>query len=1130
MTRLALAWGVRLGVRSASKAVNRAGKAMENAIPRVVVVNDDPAQLELISHLIEQEPAEVFTFYRATDALAYISQAKDIDLVVTDLHMPGIDGWRFCHILRSPDFPRTNKTPILIVSATLSKEDVGTVPHDIGADAFLSMPYTPNELQDTVHKLLFDQQSAPRPSVLIVAKHPEDVTRIAVGFAEHGYQTLQASERQQALALFREHQPGVVVLDHSPPEVAGQDLIPQFKASPRTVVLVTTDGLSPELVIGLTQQGADTHLTKPYEIEDLITQVTRVQRGRAMLRVETTLESLTKEALRNARRIQRLNDCFLSLGTDHDANIRSLVQTAGELLAADVGIYDHHGLPEPYSLAYRSGTQEPVRAAGDDRARCIGLAHPDDAQPVVARNLSRATYADKALCTHCPGIETLIECTVLVEGRHVGSLCVGHCADYAPSDEDLNLVQLLARVIGRQEQLGQRERELIALNRVGRTVTSTLTLDEVLLRLRHEVRDVIGAEVCSIALIDPATDELVFRQADDPFGDDLVGRRLQPGQGIAGLVAQTGQSILVPNARADPRFYAGIDEATGLESREIICAPLRAKDATIGVIEIVNKREGALTTDDVRLLESVAAQTAFSLENARLHEATERELAERIRAEQALRESKTRLQTFVDVTPDLIYLKDRALRYLLVNRAFADYWAKSPDEIIGCKDESFIPQQQAQTNALSESRVMSERRSTIVEEQRGGRTYEIRRTPVVDEAGQAAGIAGVIRDITERKRLQEQLIREQKEESILTLATGIVHDFNNALVGIVGNIDILRVDLPLSPETDRTLNAMEASAQRMVDLTNQLLAYAGGGPSRPQRVNLNTIVNSSLEMLQVAPDISVQRTLADDLWSVKADANQIKQVLLNLLTNACEAMVDGGGTLSVETTNAQGKASANASSSDLLTDEYVCLTVGDTGHGMDSQVKKHLFEPFFSTKFLGRGLGLAAAQGIVRDHGGAIDIESTPQQGTIVRVSLPRHPSEGLPQRPLPPASSKTQMVLVIEDEPVVRSMVERALRAEGYEVILARDGTQALTLAREYAASLNAVLLDLGLPGTNGRNLFRELRVCCPDTPVLLTSGYTMTAEIRELESQGHTQFLQKPFSLEELRNRMRELLSALG
>jgi PAS domain S-box-containing protein len=688
----------------------------------------------------------------------------------------------------------------------------------------------------------------------------------------------------------------------------------------------------------------------------------------------------------------------------------------------------------------------------------------------------------------------------------------------------------LARVIGRQEHLEQRERELVALNEISRVVTSTLTLDEVLAKLRHEIRDVIGAEASSIALMDTETGELVFRQADDPLADQVVGRRLQPKQGIAGLVAHTGRSILVPDTAADPRFYPGIDVETGLRTREIICAPLIVQDRTIGVIEIVNKRQGSFTSDDVRLLELVAAQTASTIENASLHEATQRELNERTKAERALRESKTRLQTFVDVTSDLIYLKDREGCYLLVNQAFLNHWQLEQANVIGQKDSDFMPPDRARVYEQTEQQVMDAQEAGIVEEHREGRIYEIRRTPVIDDQGQTSGLAGVVRDITERKKLQEQIVREQKEESILTLATGIVHDFNNALVGIVGNIDILRLDLPELPEVERTLQAMEQSAQRMVDLTNQLLAYAGGGRHRLYQIEPNLVVSESLEMLQIPESIALEQELAPDLWSIKADPSQIKQVLLSVLTNACEAMSDSGGTLSIRTKNVWADSWTCQGNRQHPGGEYVHIGITDTGPGMDDETKQHLFEPFFSTKFLGRGLGLPAAQGIIRDHRGCIEIESTVEQGTTVHIRLPRGETSS-PHEESPDVAARRQgRVLTIEREPVVRSLIQRALAIQGYSVVLANDTDQALQIYGTRPDEFKIVILDLGMPGLEGKSLLSELRSLNPDIHVLLTSSYNSDIATKGVKTGKKTRFLQKPFSLEELGDSVESLLEDQG
>jgi len=496
---------------------------------------------------------------------------------------------------------------------------------------------------------------------------------------------------------------------------------------------------------------------------------------------------------------------------------------------------------------------------------------------------------------------------------------------------------------------------------------------------------VLDAEACSIALVDPDTGELVFEQADDPLAEEVVGQRLKPGQGIVGQVAQTGRSALIPDTATDHRFYDGIDAVTGFTTQEIICSPLIAQDHVIGVIELLNKQEGTFVADDVRVLEAVAAQTAAAIENARLHQATQRELSERIQAER-------RLQTLIDAAPDLIYLKDRELRYLLVNQAFVNFWGLRSDEILGKTDQDLLPAQIAEASTQSDLRVLNSRRALIEERQEGEQVYETRKAAVLDDRGESTGIAGIIRDITDRRRMEEQLSLEQKEESVLTLAAGIAHDFNNALVGIVGNVDLLRMDLPRDPNILRSLKAMERSAQRMVNLTDQLLAYAGSVRHERSSVNLNRVIGETLDMLKAGfpPQIAIERDLIKQPWLISVSASQMRQVLVNLIANACEAMEEQRGTLTIRTNNVHRDSWLCSRHRQHAAGDYFELEIQDTGCGIDEQVQKRLFDVFFSTKFMGRGLGLAVASTIVRDHQGCIEIDSQPECGTTVRVYLPR--------------------------------------------------------------------------------------------------------------------------------------------
>jgi PAS domain S-box-containing protein len=976
---------------------------LESVKPCVVVVNDDLVQLATMARMIEQDGAEVLSFSSAEQALAYVARSPHVDLIITDLNMPGIDGWRFCRLLRSAEFPQTNRTPIMVVSATHPTGEVEQMARSVGLDAFLAMPYTSHELRASIRALLQSGAPSARPLVLIVEDGVRERQRLAAHFDEHGYRVFQAVDGEQACALFQAHRPDVVVLGHHPPHIDGCRLVPQFKQSNGTggdtvVIAVTCADAEASSGHTLAQHGADVCVQRPLDEGYLVHLAVIARQRQTLLQVGSALQTWSQDAMRSARHIQQINDCFLSLAADYAANIQKLTQAAGRILGAACAFYNAKTPgDEP---AYWQASQEPFVPGAGLVPAPFKVDRRDEGSPLVIRHLQASPYAQRDPRIQRYGLRTYVECPVLVQARSVGALGVAFAEDKEPSEAELNTLQMLARAIAAQEQMRQRDRELTVLGEIGRVVTSTLPLEEMLTVFRSKVRDVIDAEACSIALIDPGTGELVFHQADAPLAEAVVGRRLTPGQGIAGQVAQSGRSELIPDAQADPRFYSGVDEVTGFCTREVICAPLLVKDRAIGVLELLNKRQGQFTGEDLRLVESVAAQTASAIENARLHAATARELAERIKAERALRESTQRLQTFIDAAPDWIYLKDRELRYLLVNRAFAERWSVDQAGVVGQTDLDLMAEAEARANREDDLQALEEGRMVISESVEGDRFLETRRVPVLDDEGRIVGLAGIVRDITDRHIVLEQLIREQKEESILTLAGGIAHDFNNALVGIVGNVDILRMELPKDAETREVLDAMERSSRRMVALTNQLLDYAGGVNHPLQTLDLNQMIATCLETIRdrLDPDVAIEHKLADNLWPLHSNPTRIRQALNNLLINACESMAERGGTLSIATENVHRERWVCRLRRSHPTGDYVHLIVADSGHGIGKEIQSRLFEPFFSTRFLGRGLGLAVALGVVRDHQGCIEIESEPGRGTTVHIYLPRSQQGDQPQ------------------------------------------------------------------------------------------------------------------------------------
>jgi signal transduction histidine kinase/ActR/RegA family two-component response regulator/HAMP domain-containing protein len=410
----------------------------------------------------------------------------------------------------------------------------------------------------------------------------------------------------------------------------------------------------------------------------------------------------------------------------------------------------------------------------------------------------------------------------------------------------------------------------------------------------------------------------------------------------------------------------------------------------------------------------------------------------------------------------------------------------------------------------------------------------------------------LLEDVTERAQMQEQrlemerrLLHAQKLESLGVLAGGIAHDFNNLLAAMMGNMELaLSVSSLTEPSRKRVEQALLA-ARRAADLTRQMLAYSGKGGFDVRSVVLNDLVRDNAHIFQTALGKNVRflQELAPSLPSIRADAGQLQQVIMNLITNASEAIGDHPGTLSLSTQLVYCDATLLARS--RLEEKpapgwFVQLKVRDTGAGMSEDVLSKVFDPFFSTKFTGRGLGLSAVLGIVRGHSGAIIVDSAPDSGTTFYVLFPMD-GAGANSTPVPEPSpapspaaepqvdvpSDPELILVVDDEEMVRDLSVEALGHLGYAVIKAKDGVEAVRLFQEHHQRIACVLLDLMMPNMDGVTAFTELRKIAPDVPVVLCSGYSSREAEQRFAADRPGAFLQKPFSIEALR---RAVLDVLG
>jgi nitrogen-specific signal transduction histidine kinase/CheY-like chemotaxis protein len=425
----------------------------------------------------------------------------------------------------------------------------------------------------------------------------------------------------------------------------------------------------------------------------------------------------------------------------------------------------------------------------------------------------------------------------------------------------------------------------------------------------------------------------------------------------------------------------------------------------------------------------------------------------------------------------------------------------------------------------------------------------------------------------ERRRIDEKLRETQKLESLGVLAGGIAHDFNNLLMGVLGNASLALLDLPPESPADYSIRQIEDAARRAAELTRQMLAYAGREQFVIQPVNLNAIVEEMSRLSQVSfgKGVSLQRHLDENLPLIEVDPAQMRQVVMNLVVNASEAIGDAVGTITVATGMRQLTSAYLATTylaPDLPSGSYVYLKVADAGTGMDAATLARIFEPFFTTRFTGRGLGLSAVLGIVRAHGGTLQVQSEPGHGAVFTIFLPT-----ADHRPPPPEDrglksedgnvsgdeapssirdhlsseqssvvgreactpsggegSAVGSVLVIEDDASVRALAVRMLKHFGYEVLTAEDGCAGVASFRAQPDAIDCVLLDMSMPQMDGLQTLRELRHIKPDVRVVLMSGYDEQEVASQFAGYKLEGVIQKPFSPKILREHMRQAIGVPG
>lgn len=681
---------------------------------------------------------------------------------------------------------------------------------------------------------------------------------------------------------------------------------------------------------------------------------------------------------------------------------------------------------------------------------------------------------------------------------------------------------------------------LLAVPRIARICALGLGLDELLEEVCREILSLCGAEGCYLVSLREKAPRIEIRKCvlpgDWPDLDDAYRRETLLGDAAERLGSEGGQAFDDLGLLPPEHPFRALHEPSPVRSAMLF--PLKFGTRLLGILFLHRYIGGKRWSEGERrvIADVVAPILAAALERRRM--------------EEELRDSEARYRFLAVHALDFISLHDPGGKYLYASPVAERMLGYRPEEMTGGAATAFLHPDDRE-RFLEENRRIAEKdrpatalHSRLRRKDGGYLEAETVASAVRDERGEIRMILRITRDITERKRIENRLFENQKLETLGMLAGGVAHEFNNLLLGITGAVELLRLLMPGNGEAGKYLDMIERNGDRAVELTGQLLAYARKGKFSPQVLTLNWAVHEAVPILKAAfpPSVEFRLDLAEDLPPILADATQLKQVVTSLCLNAGEAMPDGG-VLSIRTRREEGPPAPGGPGAEPGGEATIVrsgpagrfsvpcavLEVIDTGCGMDGKTLGRIFEPFFSTKFIGRGMGLAAVRGIVEIHDGEISVRSRPGEGTAFTVVFPAapEPHAGVEEE-ADPGEGRSGTILVADDEDDVREVVSAMLRSFGYRVIEARNGVEAVELFRERHREISLVLLDLMMPWMTGDRAYAEMRRICPWVRALLASGYDESERIREIVAEGFQGFLQKPFRRGDLGRKVEEALGS--
>jgi PAS domain S-box-containing protein len=644
--------------------------------------------------------------------------------------------------------------------------------------------------------------------------------------------------------------------------------------------------------------------------------------------------------------------------------------------------------------------------------------------------------------------------------------------------------------------------ELTILYEVTKISTLSLNLDQMLTEITKSLSGFFGFETLGIFLTEGNTKRLFLHPSSIGYSmGNIQTSELCLGKGIVGWVAEKGEPLLVNDVRKDPRYLGG--DAHILSE---MCAPLKAGEKIIGVIDAQSRQLDAFSEGDLRLFKITAEHLATIIENV---------------------QSEERYRTVVESALDGVLVMGGDYRLSYVNERLAGLLGYKREEISGIDFRDFLDEESKRmvvdwnVKRQRGEEVSSQYEINVLRKSGGTRNVEINAAAIWDPQGNMNTVA-FLKDVTEKRRMEEHLLQAEKLRAVGEMASGIAHDFNNALAIILGNTQLLLFNAE-DQELRETLKTIERVAQDSARTVRRLMEFTKKGIEKEFfRVDLNAVVRDAVEITKPmrknevqGKRVSIEFALnLERIPPVAGNASELREVVTNIIFNAMEAMPQGGR-LEIRT---------------FLRKERVYIEISDTGIGMTEEVRRKVFEPFFTTKpFTNTGLGLSMSYGIIRRFGGEIEVESELGKGTVFTISLPIAAEEKEDIAvPSPIKREREIRVLVIGDEEYVRSVLSRSLSQFNHRVTTAKDGEEGLRLFKE--KEFDVVLTDLGMPNMSGWEVYKAIKEMSPNTPVGMITGWGMDVDQVNIKRKGLDFMISKPFDFNQILNVVAEALESKG